>query len=1022
MFLQRITYSFVLLTFLNSNVLGQSLDFPFENIGKIQGLSGPVKSICADHLGFMYFATDEGLARFDGQRIRFYQTKIGDSTTINNNIVNDISVDAKNRIWIASNGGLCYFDHLTDQIHRLNLPDTLESIDQFRIHNLFVDYQDRIWFATRTAVHVLNTNFSVQASYKLPDRFGSMISEFHIDKDDQLWIGTNTSYLIQWDLCSRIINDTKISSPASSQQKSTTTLRTLKPDPSGQLIAGSWMGGLNRIHYNGDQLHSIHYENNLDNNFRNNIVCAVAFANDSCWWVGTFGSGIYLYNPKTTKYFRHILHTPANPFSLSGNYVQDIYKDKNGAIWVGTENGVSIYHPAAHPFSSIKIPDFGKEYSIYRNPSQILEFNDINSTAHYLILIPGLGLIQFNRQSKNFSGFFQGSSKDHCINPDRVYQILPFRNEYLMLGDHALYTLNLTNRSCSELTLPAEIKLENARKFIIDKRKYLWIISSSSGLYMIDSSLSQIKHYKCDPLQSNGIQDNVLTSIMEDSRGNIWLGTQNRGLSVYHISSDRFTHFQHSKSNPQSIPDNNIFDLEEDATGNVWASTENGLVRFSSDLSKIKIFSTIEGLPNNTIRNITKDLENNLWFSTINGLARLDFKKGSFQSFYQRDGLAENNMNGAGFQSSDGELIFSGNSVLSWCQIKNRLINSIVPVPRITSISIDGQRIPLLREGNTIKDIHLKYGQNNLFFEFAGLPSLNSSKNTFSHFLKGYDAEWIFDGTQNMAMYANLNGGKYTFLLKVQNENGLSASAMDSVDIIIQPPFWESWWFITVVILSVCAFTYYVFQMKLRQWMRLQQLRIDIARDLHDEVGSSLSSIKLTSQKQASSGRSEQSYELAMERIQSAANSAMDMMNEIIWSLQPENDNISSLFNRIRRFAVDILEAAQIPFKLEISEKAYNCNISIDKRKDVLLIIKEALNNCAKYSKATFVQINIDVSPGEMSLLIRDNGTGFLLNNTEAGNGLKNMKVRAQSINAQLLIQSSPGSGTSIQLLLPLIT
>lgn len=1007
---------------LNSNSLCQSLDIPFQNITKIQGLPVPVKSICADRWGFMYFATDEGLARFDGQRIRLYQTKIGDSTTINNNIVNDLTVDAKNRVWIASNGGLCFFNHQTDQIHRIDLPELLEAIDQFRIHKLFVDDQDRVWFSTRTSVHLLNSNFSVQASYKLPPAYGSLISEFQIDQNDQLLIGTNTSKIILWDLCNQSIKFTTITSPASIQRNVETILRTIKTVPSGPIIAGSWMGGLNSIQFKNDQLAAMHYENDFDQNFRNNIVCGIAFSNDSCWWVGTFGSGIYLFNPKTKKFFGHIIHSPENQYSLSGNYVQDIYKDKNGAIWVGTNNGVSIYHPGAHPFSSIKIPDFGKEYSIYRNPSQIIEFRDRDSTDHYLIIIPGLGLIQMDKQSKSFSHFFNLSSQSPCIDLDRVYQILPFRDSFLMLGDQSLYTLNLKNRTCSEIVLPDGMRFENARKFIIDRRKDIWIISTSNGLYKLDSNMLNLKHYKCDPLNSDGIQDNVLTSILEDSRGNIWLGTQNRGLSIYNMASDQFTHFQHSRWNPQSLPDNNIFDLEEDAHGNIWVSTENGLVRFSPDQKKIKIFSTIEGLPNNTIHQITKDMENNLWFSTINGLARLDFGKGSFQSFFQIDGLAENDMNGAGFQSADGELVFSGNSVLSWCPIKSRIYDTLIPVPIITSILVDGQRIPLLREGMKIKDIHLNYGQNNILFEFAGLLSLNSSKNTFSHRLRNYDDDWIFDGYQNRAMYAHLKGGKYSFQIKVQNENGMASPGMDSVNIIIQLPFWETWWFIALCLLSIGGLVYYVVQMKIKQWMKLQQLRIDIARDLHDEVGSSLSSIKLTSQKLPPSKRSEPSVEMAMERIRSAADSAMDMMNEIIWSLQPDNDHITNLFNRIRRFAVDILEAAEIPFKLIISDKAHLFNISIEKRKDVLLIVKEALNNCAKYSKATFVQIKIETTPDQMLISIIDNGEGFNLNDPKKGNGLKNMQERSRAIEAQLRIQSSPGFGTDIQLLLTRIT
>lgn len=1002
-------------------ILAQEVLTPFERFGESSGLPAPVFKIVQDHYGFIWLASADGLARFDGKSFRIYTSKLGDSTSIPNNIINDILVAVDNRIWIATNGGICYYDYQMAQFVNVPLPSNLEKSDLYRVHCIRQDAFGRIWIATKTSIHRLGDSFKLEASFHPSDVDGLVIKSIFIDEHENLFIGTNQSEIIQWNLCNGIKRTVLIESKHSKKIGSTTTQRIIVRQNENSLLVGSWLGGLNQVNYTDSKLEAIHLDVNQDVDIKSNIVTGIVIQNDSCWWIGTFGAGISLFNPKTNRYFRTIKHDPGNMYSLSTNYIHELFKDEAGAIWVATNDGVNKYDPRSHQFSTIQIPAQNNEISIYRNPYCIVDNLQDSSKNSLLISLPGFGILHFNKQTHEFKQFLNKEIGPNGMFGNKIYQlefITP--NELLILESSQLLKYNFKNQRMIQLNSGNKNKFENARKFKIDINNNYWICSSTSGVYQLDSTFKICNHFINNPEKSNTIQDNTIFCMLEDHSGSMWFGSQNAGLSQYNPRDGRFTYYKHDKNKPQSLPDNAVYDLFEDASQFIWIATENGLARLDPLNQKMKIITSSEGLPNNNISSITPDAHQNLWLTTNQGVAVLNVSNGSIQIYGRMDGLASSRMDGASYIGLDGSIFFTTNSMVSWSQTGLFIKNTRVPKVYISSVKVYDQEVPLYRDKNILKPIHINYRQNIFSPEIAALNFTNSSKNKFAYMLEGYDNSYIYSGSVSTARYSNIPGGTYVFKAKASNNDGIWSDVMDPLKLIVHPPFWKTAWFLTLCCLLVIGLSYTYYKLKINQILKLQSLRNSIARDLHDEIGSTLSSIYLSSNLLEKQLQNNVTGNQLLNRIQSASKQAIEMMHEIIWSVQPKNDSLDMLMIRMRQYASEILEAAEIPFQFNLNQPTSSIELPLDKRKDLLMIFKEGINNIAKYSKASLVKIEFLLTKKQIYLTISDNGIGFNSAVSTAGNGIKNMKDRATRMNSELQIESNTNSGTQIRLTIPL--
>jgi signal transduction histidine kinase len=316
----------------------------------------------------------------------------------------------------------------------------------------------------------------------------------------------------------------------------------------------------------------------------------------------------------------------------------------------------------------------------------------------------------------------------------------------------------------------------------------------------------------------------------------------------------------------------------------------------------------------------------------------------------------------------------------------------------------------------------MEFGNEAHDFEFnwAVTDFRNPLDNHYYYRLQGVDTGWRDAGKKGSVDFRNLAPDSYRLLLKGVNANGIAAANLLDIRFRILPPFWSTLWFAALVLLALTAIFYALYRFRLRQLLKIERLRNKISLDLHDDIGSTLSSIAILSDMGAQQRGGPQEAELFRD-ISEQSSYLMDRMDDIVWSINPKNDSSASLFSRLQSFASRLLEARDIRYVFEVDDAARSLRLPMELRQHIFLIMKEAVNNLVKYSGCTQADISVHYEAPWLRVLISDNGDGFDAQQAFAGNGILSMKKRAAAIDAIFEISSGRGQGTQIRLAVKII-
>lgn len=540
---------------------------------------------------------------------------------------------------------------------------------------------------------------------------------------------------------------------------------------------------------------------------------------------------------------------------------------------------------------------------------------------------------------------------------------------------------------------------------ICDGQPNALYIASNKGLLSVNKN--KIKQYV-----ELGIQG--VWRLHRDPNGNTWAGT-----------STQLILFKQSQNYPPHILKTfqtgfvtAILSTPQDS--NLWVATLTGLRKFNRfTLQEDKRIKFPPAL-NHAIQAMAFDHQGTLWLGGNRGIFAYNPKTGALRHLTQRDGLQSSEFNPGAMQvDALGNIWAGGNNGVDVINPKILQQKSDPPQLAITGLKIYDKEWRGATAIEETQRIRLPYDQNTLKFELAAMEYTDPARNQFKVFLKNYDRQWSNLGTQNFITYANLPPGKYQFMFTASNAQGIWQKQVKKLDILITPPYWRTWWFITLIVLAVAALIYSFFRYREQQRKKQEQIRQQIARDLHDEMGSTLSSISILSDS-ILRNLTQDINARQMNIISVRAREVMEMMSDIVWSVNPMNDQMGRILLHMREYASEVLEAKEVEYFFEVDKWVEKVHLPMELRKDFYLIFKEAINNSAKYSAATQVSIKLNKFEERISLEIKDNGRGFDLQKIKQGNGLKNMQSRAARMEGKLQIESSLGHGTLINLSFPI--
>ena len=512
--------------------------------------------------------------------------------------------------------------------------------------------------------------------------------------------------------------------------------------------------------------------------------------------------------------------------------------------------------------------------------------------------------------------------------------------------------------------------------------------------------------------------DDLARSFGEDRSGNVWIGF---GTGLARYREGRFTFFDAK----DGLPPGGIQNIYTDWRGRLWlASARGGLIRIEDPAAEhpaFKSYTTAEGLSSNSAEVITEDLAGHIYVGTGRGLDRLDPETNRVKHFTTADGLASGKIVAA-FRDEQGALWFGTSKGLSRFAPGTDAPAQPPPV-LITNLHVAGVRQIISSLGETEVVLpDLAADRNQLQIDFVGLGFAPGDVLRYQYRLEGADLDWSAPTEQRTVNFASLAPGRYRFTVRAINSDGLASQIPAAIIFNVLRPFWQRWWFLSLVALAIGLVVYSLYRYRVSRLLELERVRTRIATDLHDDIGAGLSRIAVLSEvaRHEAGGPSPVTERLSV--IASASRELVDSMSDIVWVINPARDQLRDLTQRMRRFASDVFTARGIEFTFRAPTDEQHLKVRADVRRQIFLTFKEAVNNIARHSQCSEVDIGLKVESGRFALTMRDNGRGFDPAKATDGNGLANMRSRARMMSADLQIESCPGHGTTITLSAPLKT
>ncbi len=997
----------------------------FEKLTVRNGLShNKVNCIVQDSRGFIWLGTDDGLNRFDGRQFTHFKSVPGDTTTVSGNIINDLLEDREGRLWIATaDGGISRYDHRLppqqqfkrySQLSGNGAPGPLNAVN-----TLLEDASGYLWLGTsgRSVLRFEKNNG------KIKDITGTAktILDLCLDKDGIIWVGRQGGGIQK-------INPSTLSSTEDERYRNLyaqlphVTVTALFRDRSGGMWFGSWDKVLYR--YNPVTGKEEVFKKQNGNSFQDDEVRCFVEDNRGWLWMGGKEKGLQLYDKQAGRFY-HYTYSAANDGSLSDNRINTIFMDKQGLVWIGTDQGVCVNNPQKQHFWQQFLPGTGKE------PLTIYDFFE-------------------NKDGDVWIGTSQGifiQKKDGSIAQRKLsYKGLPLHITSFYVHDdgtfylgtnYSLFRYNTVNHTLS--LLPNTEKDGVMNRIIssrvvsvvsttVDKRPVMMV--SPYGHYLAYYDLER-KRWISRLDSSNIIQrfhltDNLIRKFQKTGDGTILLATAKSGLGIWSPGTQQVKYHLYDPANPYSINNNNVSDICEGKGDNLWVSTYGGGLH-SFD-TRTKKFTHIPE-SNNLVEAIKVDHHGDVWMISNGHLQKYNPLRKTFTAYQLPDVEKTGGVRGKIFTDSRGKMYVAGTNYFISFHPDSIKVTTTEPRVVFTNFQIFNQSFSHL----LLQDrITLKHKENYFTFEFAAPLFAPANTVHYSYMLEGFDKDWVDAAERNYVSYTNLEGGDYTFKVRATTTPGSWSRHMAIIRLTVVPPYWQRAWFYVLCAVFLGGAGYLMYRYRINQILKQQAIRNRIAQDLHDNVGSTLSSISVYSQVAKIYQQKERENDLrsTLEKISSTSTEMISELNDTVWVINPRNDNMDVILQRMESFAKPLSAAQGIAFHFQYDASLPFQHLEMEKRKSFYAIYKEAVNNAIKYAECKNLRVAIQKKSHKVFMTITDDGKGFDLSKTSEGykssdvfgdgNGLKNMQQRAAAMGGHLRMKSEPGKGTTVELQFPI--
>jgi len=748
-------------------------------------------------------------------------------------------------------------------------------------------------------------------------------------------------------------------------------------------------------------------------------------------WIGTdVGLRLVQFFPKSPQQTRLIpLPSSINGEFASGNAIHDLLMDHQENIWIASDKGLLCYRKdgTASVYANKSGLPSAFVYCLYQDREKNIWIGTGQGLAR---------LVTKNNYRQWTSS--HGLSADVTTN---VHLVSPAALLITSIGGVQLYDTVANKFSTIKTDLLPLVQISaNKRNPLL----YNSLMATNWDIQIKKLKFFLFPHayrrdiddrgwiYSCDgagrifvTVNNKTYQDSLgairLDQLLADSYGYLWVGTWSNGVYRIRYSIENGKLKRDLRDFNASLPAKLIRSFFEDKKGNIWVGTRNDgvyvLTKKENDQYNITHYGTKEGISSSWVRCTAEDNKGNIWMGTYGGLDKLIPTKTGFRVF----NFSRINDISAGIN----DIALSGSTI--WCASNEGMLRFTddhldtlsAPPLWITSCSIAG-RLTNAATFKTDSLLHLKAKENTVAFSFSAGSLLNEKTVSYSYRLLSVgDTSWSIPANVHSVNYASLRPGHYRFEVRSYGLNGEPGEAR-LFSFVIHPPFTQTPLFYLLCVMALGVIGFALYRYRISQIMRLQKVRSQIATDLHDEIGSSLTNIGLLSAIVEKNIHEEKETRPFLHRIREDIKTSAQALDDIIWSVNVMNDSTPEMLARMRRYASEIFESAEMKYELTFPQNETKMHVRMEQRRDIYLVFKEAVNNIIKHAEATAAKVEVNVKEATVCLTISDNGKGFVKGVSSHRNGLMNMEKRIVKWGGTISIKSDTNNGTTVKAEIPL--
>jgi ligand-binding sensor domain-containing protein len=988
-----------------------------KHITPSEGLSdNQVTCMLRDKLGFMWIGTKDGLNRYDGREFYVFKHDPADSSSLCGNSIKCLELDGDSLLWIGtSNKGFCSYDYKTGRFKSYNKNNL--DLNSERINDLTYDkYKNQIWIAqNHNGLQVFNLK------NKIIDRNKKLISDntyYDVEMKDSVPYFAGIIESLK-----RVENIGKFRTPVG---KIAQTINKILISKNGSIWCGAWDNGLHEFDTNTKRLNTYFFDGTDSLKQSGDEIISLVEDENNTLWCGTKTSGIHFFDLETKTFIEKV------KFSIPViSRINNLYRDDVNRIWIATETGLFVYDPLQNQFDVVSLPipphiasckvngrvisQGGKEFVI---TTCGLFYKDQSSTEYVF------KEITYRNENQELYSIFSDADKKIYIGTNRTVFLLD------------TVTLELNTLPSSKKTLSHGFYfIGGSRVNSIVRIKHNNVSLIAASLYghcvsLFDPERKNIYYLLRDTTLTGTFLDNLSRKLFMDSKNNFWICGASNGITKVLIPEKiRFNNYPFEDTLVRVLyvdnrdwgnavsgvlkRVNNVYDIIENTDGSYWLTTQgDGLVKFFPASDTLPFISYANNLK--SLQGMTRDQAGNLWIISSTGLLHYATSSGIYKLYDKKSGIPES-LSGYFFQDGTENISAGFDGGFITFNPKNILSDAEKPRVFISRLWVmDAEADSLL-----LSPVKLNHNNNFLKFYISANCFSNSDQVTYMYWLEGIDSDWRNNQNNPLITYTNLPHGNFNLKVKAVNSSGIESEVI-FLPVEIIPPFYKRWYFYLIVAAITVSLVFALYKIRINHVLKVQEVRNKIARDLHDDIGSTLGSIHLYSQiaNKKLNGEKPEDVKSILEKIESSSSEIIDKTGDAVWAVKASNDTLKNLILRMESYAASLLGAAGIQFNIEYDERIAGMKLEMTERKNIFLIFKEATHNIVKYAGCTEVNIVIKKSADKLVISISDNGKGSIANgmNPYNGNGIKNMKSRAEEMKGNFQITSQEGKGTTINL------